>query len=90
VKEYRLGRNFSETGNFGFGVQEHIDLGVQYDPGVDIFGMEFHAVMGRPGSRVARKRKKARIGFGHRVTKGDTQAWLRQRFDGIIQYHPGE
>ncbi|KAF8757757.1 universal ribosomal protein uL5 family [Rhizoctonia solani] len=33
VKEYELRRrNFSETGNFGFGIQEHIDLGARYDP----------------------------------------------------------
>ncbi|KZP17609.1 hypothetical protein FIBSPDRAFT_933971 [Athelia psychrophila] len=50
--------------------------------------MDIYVVMGRPGSRVARKRKKARIGFGHRVTKGDTQAWFKQGFGGIIQYHP--
>ena len=30
VKEYELRReNFSENGNFGFGVQEHIDLGIK-------------------------------------------------------------
>lgn len=35
VKEYELrNRNFSETGNFGFGVDEHIDLGIKYDPSV--------------------------------------------------------
>ncbi len=29
VKEYELKKkNFSETGNFGFGISEHIDLGV--------------------------------------------------------------
>lgn len=32
--------NFSETGNFGFGVEEHIDLGIKYDPGIGIFGMD--------------------------------------------------
>jgi large subunit ribosomal protein L11e len=69
VKEYELRRrNFSETGNFGFGIQEHIDLGARYDPTIGIFGMDFYVVMGRPGTRVARrKQKKARIGFGHRV-----------------------
>merc|ERR1719424_918173 len=35
VKEYELlQRNFSQTGNFGFGVDEHIDLGIKYDPAV--------------------------------------------------------
>ena len=33
VKEYELKRkNFSNTGSFGFGIQEHIDLGLKYDP----------------------------------------------------------
>ena len=31
VKEYELlKRNFSDTGCFGFGIQEHIDLGIKY------------------------------------------------------------
>lgn len=86
VKEYELRRkNFSETGNFGFGIQEHIDLGARYDPSIGIFGMDFYIVMGRPGARVARrKQKKARIGFQHRVKKEDTMSWFKTRFDGII------
>jgi large subunit ribosomal protein L11e len=41
VKEYELKkRNFSQTGNFGFGIDEHIDLGIKYDPGIGIFGMD--------------------------------------------------
>ncbi|KAG8761218.1 60S ribosomal protein L11 [Serendipita sp. 396] len=86
VKEYELRRqNFSETGNFGFGIQEHIDLGARYDPSIGIFGMDFYVVMGRPGARVARrKQQKSRVGAPHRVRKEDTQAWFKQRFDGII------
>ena len=86
VKEYELRkRNFSETGNFGFGIQEHIDLGARYDPGIGIFGMDFYVVLGRPGGRVARRRaKQARVGYQHRVKKEDTIAWFKQRFDGII------
>ncbi|KAJ7198429.1 hypothetical protein C8J57DRAFT_1487505 [Mycena rebaudengoi] len=58
VKEYELRRrrNFSETGNFGCGIQEHIDLGARYDPGIGIFGMDFYVVMGRPGALLARRR----------------------------------
>ena len=86
VKEYELRRrNFSETGNFGFGIQEHIDLGARYDPTIGIFGMDFYIVMGRPGNRVAkRKIKKARVGPKHRVVKEDTMAWYKSRFEGII------
>lgn len=33
VKEYELlRRNFSDTGCFGFGIQEHIDLGIKLVP----------------------------------------------------------
>ena len=46
VKEYELRkRNFSETGNFGFGINEHIDLGIKYDPGIGIYGMDFYFCM---------------------------------------------
>jgi ribosomal protein L5 len=42
--------NFSSTGNFGFGIQEHIDLGIRYDPGIGIYGMNFFVVLGRAGN----------------------------------------
>lgn len=45
-------RNFSDTGNFGFGIQEHIDLGIKYDPYTGIFGMDFYVILERPGTRV--------------------------------------
>ncbi|PWN43305.1 putative RPL11B-ribosomal protein L11 [Ceraceosorus guamensis] len=86
VKEYELRRrNFSETGNFGFGITEHIDLGIKYDPSIGIFGADFYVCMTRPGARVARRKERTqRIGAPHRVTKEETAAWFRQRFDGII------
>ena len=78
-------RNFSETGNFGFGIEEHIDLGIKYDPGIGIFGMDFFVVMGRPGMRVARRKAKTgRVGSPHKVRPEQTIAWFKQRFDGIV------
>ncbi|MCO5549651.1 hypothetical protein L7F22_003124 [Adiantum nelumboides] len=86
VKEYELRRgNFSDTGNFGFGITEHIDLGIKYDPGVGIFGMDMVVVMDRPGFRISkRKQRNSRVGAKHRISKEETAAWFRQRFDGII------
>eukprot|EP00162_Nutomonas_longa_P018208 comp25391_c0_seq1/m.61448 comp25391_c0_seq1/g.61448 ORF comp25391_c0_seq1/g.61448 comp25391_c0_seq1/m.61448 type:complete len:177 (+) comp25391_c0_seq1:35-565(+) len=86
VKEYELRRrNFSETGNFGFGIQEHIDLGIKYDPSIGIYGMDFFVVMARPGFNIAkRKHKQARIGAPHRVTKEETVKWFQSKYDGII------
>ena len=62
VKEYELQRkNFSATGNFGFGVTEHIDLGIKYDPTTGILGwtsrvpraagLPRRAAEGAPGAR---------------------------------------
>lgn len=39
VKEFELIRkNFSAQGTFGFGISEHIDLGIKYDPATGIYG----------------------------------------------------
>ena len=43
-------------GNFGFGIDEHIDLGIKYDPSTGIYGMDFYVVLARPGKRVTRRR----------------------------------
>ncbi|KAI9012370.1 ribosomal protein L5 domain-containing protein [Hyaloraphidium curvatum] len=84
VKEFELKQsNFSATGNFGFGIQEHIDLGIKYDPTIGIYGMDFYVVMGRAGYRVARrKHARGRVGHPHRVTKDETVAWFKKKFDG--------
>ena len=86
VREYELRRdNFSQTGNFGFGIQEHIDLGIKYDPSIGIYGLDFYVVLGRPGYNVAqRRRKTGKIGFIHRLTKEDAMKWFQQKYDGII------
>lgn len=86
VKEYELkNRNFSATGNFGFGITEHIDLGLKYDPNTGIYGMDFYIVMGRKGNRVARRKKATgTIGNNHRISKEETQAWFVQKFEGLL------
>ncbi|ULT87345.1 hypothetical protein L3Y34_006862 [Caenorhabditis briggsae] len=86
VKEYELYKeNFSDTGNFGFGVQEHIDLGIKYDPGIGIYGMDFYVVLNRNGVRVSKRRRApGRIGPSHRVDKEETIKWFQQKYDGII------
>ncbi|KAF6806194.1 60s ribosomal protein l11 [Colletotrichum musicola] len=87
VKEYELRkRNFSETGNFGFGISEHIDLGIKYDPSIGIYGMDFYCCMTRKGERVAtRRRCKARVGTNHKIKREETVKWFKSRFDGIVR-----
>jgi large subunit ribosomal protein L11e len=86
VKEYELKKkNFSNTGCFGFGITEHIDLGLKYDPSTGIFGMDFFVVLTRPGYRVARRKIcPAKIGIQHRVTRDDAIAWFQQKYEGIV------
>jgi large subunit ribosomal protein L11e len=86
VKEMELRKkNFSNTGHFGFGIQEHIDLGMKYDPYTGIFGMDFYCVLERPGNRVGqRKRANARIGNGQRVSKEESMDWFKSTFEGVI------
>ena len=86
VKEYELKKkNFSNTGCFGFGITEHIDLGLKYDPSTGIFGMDFFVVLIRPGYRVARRKfKTGTIGTRQKVTKDDAISWFQQKFEGIV------
>jgi len=86
VREYELRKgNFSATGNFGFGIQEHIDLGIKYDPNIGIYGMDYYVVLGRPGYNVPKKRRAyGNIGHQHRVTKDDSMKWFQQKYDGVI------
>jgi large subunit ribosomal protein L11e len=86
VKEYELlQQNFSETGNFGFGINEHIDLGIKYDPTTGIYGMDFFVCLTRPGARVARRKvRQAKVGFNHKIRKEDAIQWFQDKFEGVV------
>merc|ERR1711924_478896 len=95
VKEYELRRcNFSETGNFGFGISEHIDLGLKYDPNTGIYGMDFYIVMGRKGYRVSRRKEQkghvvcsqAQEGGHHEVVRGQVRGSDPQQLSCFL--HP--
>lgn len=86
VKEYELkASSFSEHGCFGFGINEHIDLGIKYDPAVGIYGMNFNVHLARPGRRVQNRiRCRSSVGNKQRVGKDNAQKWFQTKFDGII------
>merc|ERR1719473_2674858 len=87
VKEYELWKeSFSELGNFGFGINEHIDLGIKYDPSIGIYGLDFYCVMARTGGQRVpkRKHKRHKIGAPHRITKEETMKWFVQKYDGVL------
>lgn len=77
--------NFSATGNFGFGIQEHIDLGIKYDPNTGIYGMDFYTVLMKKGRRVAeRKRKTNKLGNFQKVSKDEAQKWFVEKLGGTL------
>jgi large subunit ribosomal protein L11e len=86
VKEYELRtNNFSQAGSFGFGINEHIDLGIKYDPSTGIYGMDFFVVLGRRGERVSkRKRARARVGNNHHIKKSEAIKWFEKTFEGVV------
>lgn len=76
---------FCLSGNFGFGIDEHIDLGIKYDTSTGIFGMDFTIVLKRPGDRVMHRRsRKTRVGKFQRVTKDDAKLWFIEELGGTI------
>merc|ERR1719287_301148 len=86
VKEYELRKkNFSKNGSFGFGISEHIDLGLKYDPSTGIYGMDFYIHLARPGGRVTkRKHCRSRIGAPHKLVREDAMKWFKTKYDGMI------
>ena len=72
-------------GNFGFGIDEHIDLGIKYDPSTGIYGMDFYVVLARAGKRGTRRR--ARTGtFGNfqRISKEEAKQWFVEKLGGTV------
>merc|ERR1712145_13907 len=82
VREYELRRdNFSKNGNFGFGIQEHIDLGIKYDPAIGIFGRDCFVVLQRPGYRVSKRRRcPGKVGPKHLLVKDDAIKWFQTKY----------
>uniref|UniRef100_A0A2K5PAC6 Large ribosomal subunit protein uL5 n=1 Tax=Cebus imitator TaxID=2715852 RepID=A0A2K5PAC6_CEBIM len=78
VWEYELRKNnFSATGNFGFGIQEHIDLGIKYDPGISVYGLDFYVVLGRPDFSITDKKCRTDC-------TGEAMSCFQQKYNGII------
>merc|ERR1719158_1500040 len=84
VKEHELKKgNFSEDGNSGFGIDEHIDLGIKYDTNTGIFGMDFYVVLKRPGDRISKKRAhKGRVGHFQTISKEEAKQWFIEKMGG--------
>ena len=80
-------KQFDDTGNFSFGVEEHTEFPSQeYDPNVGIYGMDVTVNLVRPGYRVAKRDKANRsIPSNHRLTPEDAISFLEANFDVNVE-----
>ncbi len=79
-------RVFDGQGNFSFGIEDHTDFGLRYDPDVGIFGMDVSAALERPGYRVARRRLRPRpIPKSHRVTREEAIEFVKDAFGVSVE-----
>jgi large subunit ribosomal protein L5 len=76
-------RQFDDTGNFSFGVEEHTEFPSQeYDPNIGIYGLDVTVNLVRPGYRISQRNKVTRsIPSGHKLTPEDAIAYLESSFD---------
>ncbi|WP_311172357.1 50S ribosomal protein L5 [Halobellus ordinarius] len=79
-------RQFDETGNFSFGVEEHTAFPSQeYDPQIGIYGLDVTVNLVRPGYRVKKRDKASRsIPNSHRLTPDDATAFVEETFDVTV------
>lgn len=73
---------FDESGNFGFGIKEHIEIpGTRYVPELGIVGMTVNVALERPGFRVRRRAfRRDKIGLKHRITRDEAIQFVKQKF----------
>jgi large subunit ribosomal protein L5 len=75
-------KSFDKSGNFAFGIKEHIDIpGTRYDPTLGIIGMDVLVNIERSGYSVnRRKHAKAKVGKSHRVTAAESMEFIKEKF----------
>jgi len=76
-------RQFDDTGNFSFGIDEHTEFPTQeYNPNIGIYGLDVTVNLVRPGYRVSKRDKVNRkIPSNHRLTPEDAIAFLEANYD---------
>ena len=76
-----LKRVFDSSGNFSFGIREHIDIpGVNYDPEIGIFGMDVTVTLERPGYSIRRKKISHKIGKKHLIKPEESMEWIVKNY----------
>lgn len=79
AKENRLSKGcFDVNGNFGFGIQEYIDLpGTKYDPKLGIKGLDVLVTLERPGYSIKKKKLSRHIGKKHLISRNEAMNFIK-------------
>lgn len=81
IQNKLLMSQFDTYGNFSFGIAEHTDFGIHYDPGVGIYGMDVSVSLKRPGYRIKERRiQKKKVPSKQRINKEEGIAFLEKEY----------
>ncbi len=72
---------FDTYGNFSFGIAEHTDFGIRYDPKIGIYGMDVSVSLKRPGYRIKERRiEKTKLPSKQRISKEEGMTFLEKEY----------
>jgi len=72
---------FDNFGNLSFGIEEHTDLGIPYDPAVGILGMDVSVSLKRAGFRIKYRRiQRRKLPRKHMITREEGIAFFMREF----------
>ncbi|MCD6455319.1 MAG: 50S ribosomal protein L5 [Methanophagales archaeon] len=81
IQDKLFASQFDAYGNFSFGIAEHTDFGIRYDPKVGIYGMDVSVSLKRPGYRIKeRKIQKRKVPNKQRISKEEGMAFLEKEY----------
>jgi large subunit ribosomal protein L5 len=81
IQNKLLMSQFDTYGNFSFGIAEHTDFGIHYDPKVGIYGMDVSVSLKRPGYRIkARRIEKKKLPGKQRISEEEGIAFLEKEY----------
>ena len=80
-------RSFDLTGNFSFGVKEHIEIpGTKYDPQLGIWGMDVCVSLEKIGYGVKRRQiKPSTVGIKQQVSREEAINFAKENYGIIVE-----
>ena len=80
-------RSFDLTGNFSFGVKEHIEIpGTKYDPQLGIWGMDVCVSLEKTGYGVKRRQiRPSTIGKNQQVSQDEAINFAKEHFGIVVE-----